>query len=60
VLAVAGVVPFAVQCLKGHAMADAARFAAVRGAISAAVFTLAGCVRYRRSPACMLPRPRRG
>jgi hypothetical protein len=45
-LVVAGVVPFAVQCLKGHAMAAAARFAAVCGIVSAAVFTLAGCVRY--------------
>lgn len=57
-LVVAGAVLFVVQCLKRHAIADAARFAALWGVISAAIFTLVGYVRYRRSPACMLPRPR--
>lgn len=57
-LIVAGTVLFAVQCLKGHVIAGAARFAALWGVVSAAVFTLVGYVRYRRSPACMLPRSR--
>lgn len=57
-LIAAGTVLFAVQCVKGHAIADAAWFAVLWGVLSAAIFTLAGYVRYRRSPACMLPRSR--
>lgn len=57
-LIVAGTVLFAAQCLKGHTAADAAWFAALWGVVSAASFTLVGYVRYRRSPACMLPRSR--
>lgn len=47
---------FVVQYLKGMPPADALKFGALWGAISAAIFTLTGYVRYRRNPACMLPR----
>lgn len=57
-LIVAGAALFAVQLLKGHAASDAATFAGVWGMISATIFTLVGYIRYRRNPACMLPRSR--
>jgi len=57
-LIVADAVLFAMQLLKGHAVSDAATFAGLWGAISAAIFTLVGYVRYKRTPACMLPRSR--
>lgn len=57
-LAIAGAVLFVVQSLKGHSIAHAAWFAAPWGVVSAASFTLVGYVRYRHSPACMLPRSR--
>ena len=57
-LIVAGATLFAAQCLKGHTAAGAASFATLWGVVSAAIFTLVGYVRYRRSPACMLPRSR--
>lgn len=56
---IAGTLLFAVQLGKGHAPTDAAQFAALWGALSAAIFALTGYIRYRRNPACMLPPPRR-
>lgn len=50
---------FAVELAKGHELADAVRFAALWGFLSAALFTLVGYVRYKRNPACMLPRSER-
>lgn len=44
--------------LRGHSGADAVRFAVLWGSIAAAIFTMAGYIKYRRSPACMLPRSR--
>lgn len=52
---VAGAVLFVVHLFKGHGIIDAAWFALLWGAITAAVFTLSGYIRYRRHPACMLP-----
>lgn len=57
-LVVAGVVLLLAELVKGHEPLDAAKFAAFWGMLTAAVFTLAGYVRYRRNPACMLPRSR--
>lgn len=59
-LVIAGILLFAVQRLKGHAAIDAAVFAALWSTVSAGIFTGAGYARYRRNPACMLPRSRRG
>ena len=58
-LIIAGAALFAVQLLKGHAVSDAATFAGLWGAISATIFTVIGHVRYKRNPACMVPRSRR-
>jgi hypothetical protein len=55
-LLVAGALLLLVEIAKGHGITDALRFAALWGLISAALFTLAGYIRYRRNPACMLPR----
>lgn len=57
-LVVAGVVLFAVQLAKGHAAIEAAMFAALWAPLTATVFVTAGYIRYRRNPACMLPRSR--
>jgi len=48
---------FVVELCKGHGRAEATQFAALWGTISAALFTLIGYNRYRRNPACWLPRP---
>lgn len=48
-----------VHYAKGNPLPGAARFGVLWGAISAMLFTLIGYVRYRRNPACMLPRHRR-
>jgi len=50
---------FAVELAKGHERFAAATFAAIWGALTAAVYVLAGYIRYRRNPSCMLPRSRR-
>lgn len=55
----AGTVLFAVHLVKGYPAIDAAWFAALWGAIAAAIFTLVGYVKYRRNPACMLPRAKK-
>ncbi len=55
-LLVAGALLFAVELAKGHDPGDAAVLAALWGALSAALFTLIGYLRYRRDPACMVPR----
>jgi hypothetical protein len=55
-LVIAGALLFVVQRLKGHAASDAAGFAALWSAVFASIFTGIGYVRYRRNPACMLPR----
>lgn len=57
--AIAAAVLFAVHLGKGYPAVAAAWFAALWGAIAAAVFTLVGYVKYRRSPACMLPPSRK-
>jgi O-antigen/teichoic acid export membrane protein len=41
---------------KGDALDPAIMFASAWGAVSAAIFTLAGYMRFRRNPSCMLPR----
>lgn len=52
----AGAALCAVQLANGHAWPDAIGFAAVWGAIFAAICTGVGHAKYRRTPACMLPR----
>lgn len=47
---------FVVQLAKGHTTTQAMQFAALWSLVSAALFTLIGHVRYKRNPACMLPR----
>ena len=54
----AGATLFFVQWLKSHAAGDAAGFAVLWSAAFAGIYTGIGYVRYRRSPACMLPRSR--
>lgn len=55
-LAVTAPTLFLVQWLKGHALPDAAGFAIGWGGVSAALFSGIGYWRWRRNPACMLPR----
>lgn len=55
----AGVVLCAAHLVRGHALADSIGFGLLWGAIAAVIFTVVGYLRYRRNPACMLPRPRR-
>lgn len=55
-LLIASAVLFVVQIAKGHTLGEAARFTAFWGVLSAGLFTLIGYTRYRRNPACMLPR----
>lgn len=55
----AGALLLAVEMLKGHAADQAVPFALGWGAMFATVFTLVGYARFRRNPACMLPRDRR-
>lgn len=55
-LLVAGVLLFVVELVKGHEPIDAVKFAAFWGVLAAAVFTLTGYIKYRRNPACMIPR----
>lgn len=57
---VATVVLGVVQYLKGSAVLSATQYGLFWGGISAALFTLIGYVRYRRNPACMLPRSKQG
>ncbi len=56
---VAGVVLFLVQVAKGYRPLLAVQFALIWGGVTAAVFTLVGYIRYKRNPACMLPREKR-
>lgn len=56
--AIAFVVLAAVQALKGKPLDVALQFALAWGLISAGIFALAGYLRYRRNPACMLPQER--
>jgi hypothetical protein len=58
-LVIAAEVLFVVQWVKGHPASDAAAFAALWSVVFAALFTGIGYVRYRRNPACMVPRARR-
>ena len=55
-LAIAGISLALAQWLKGHAPAAAVQYGALWGVISAALFTGIGYARYRKDPACMLPR----
>ena len=55
-LLVASALLFVVELAKGHAAMETARFVMLWGVLSAAIFTLIGYIRYRRNPACMLPR----
>ena len=59
-LAVAFVVLFCVELLKGHARAPAIQYAMTWGLITAAVYTVTGYIRYKRNPACMTPLNRQG
>lgn len=54
-LILAGCVLAVVQHAKGHTWADAIRYGVLWGAVTAAVFTGVGYLRYRRNPACMIP-----
>jgi hypothetical protein len=56
--AIAFVVLAAVQALKGKPLDVALQFALAWGVVSAGIFALAGYLRYRRNPACMLPQER--
>lgn len=58
-LVIAAEVLFVVQWVKGHPASDAAGFAALWSVVFAALFTGIGYLRYRRNPACMVPRARR-
>lgn len=53
---VAGLALLVVHLLKGRTLVDAAAFGGLWGAVSAAIFALVGYARYRRNPACMLPK----
>lgn len=55
-LLVATALLFVVELVKEHGRTDAAQFAALWGVISAALFTLISYIRYKRNPACWLPR----
>ncbi len=55
-LVIAAPLLFLAQWLKGRAPLDAAAFAAGWGLVSAALFSGIGYWRWRRNPACMLPR----
>ncbi len=55
-LLIASALLFVVELAKGHESVDAARFVALWGVLSTALFTLVGYIRYKRNPACMLPR----
>jgi hypothetical protein len=55
-LLVACAILFLVGLIKGRALENAAQSAALWGVLSAGIFTLAGYIRYKRNPACMLPR----
>ncbi len=52
----AGILLCVVQFLKGGTVPSAFQYGLFWGGISAALFTLIGYVRYKRNPACMLPR----
>ncbi len=54
--AVAGLLLFGVGLIKGHGQARAIEFALLWGALTGAVYAIAGYIRYRRNPACMTPR----
>ena len=54
------VVLFLVELAKGHESGAALQFALFWGAMTAGVFTLVGYIRFRRNPACMLPRTGKG
>ena len=56
-LLIATALLFIVELVKGHGRAEAAQFAALWGAITAALFTLIGYNRYKRNPTCWLPDP---
>lgn len=53
---IVGLVLFAVHAVRGYALQDSAAFGCLWGAIAATIFTGIGYIRYRRNPACMLPR----
>ena len=57
---IAGVVLGALQYVRGATQSEAIAFGFVWGVISSGLFTLIGYVRFRRNPACMLPRGERG
>ncbi len=53
-----GVLLFGVELAKGHTQAAAAQFAIIWGSVFAVLFTGIGYIRFKRSPACMLPENR--
>ena len=53
---VAAAVLFAVHLVKGYGLQDSIGFGVVWGVVAAAIYTAIGYFRYRRNPACMLPR----
>lgn len=56
-LLIAVAVLFASELIKGHARAEAVRFALLWGAMSAGLFTLISYSRFRRNPTCWRPPP---
>lgn len=46
---------FGAEVFKGHTQIAALQFAGLWGFATAAIFTLASYIRYRRDPACWLP-----
>jgi hypothetical protein len=56
-LLIAAAALFAAGLIKGHAQAQAARFALLWGALTAGLFTLISYSRFKRNPTCWLPPP---
>ena len=58
-LVAAFAVLFGTELAKGHAQMAALQYAGLWALATAAIFTLASYVRYRRNPACWLPNNRK-
>jgi hypothetical protein len=54
-VAVAFVVLFCAELVKGHGQTAALQYAGSWGLATGVIFTIASYVRYRRNPACWLP-----
>lgn len=49
---------FGVELAKGHTQEAATQFAGIWGLIFAVLFTGIGYIRFKRNPACMIPKTR--